>query len=282
MNLSTNGSAPWSSVASCVGGSRKVRSCLSRGVVSSLNPTNRSSSSFHSQENVVMRIWSQDRFDASGKITLGMAARALRREATQEMKESMVTQLDEDRQAVRLKMRDQVHELLRMGSEITNMTYKCPSSVGSRACVTPRTMRESYIQDGGEYNIKCIHWIFHQLPFGTHSDVLPQRKSHMDLSVEKVEREMGITWSPTMQGGKESERNCLQNCYSKMLNDKKQTIIKEEGSTHGRKPWVRHPRNAAVAGNVSHYKKGKTMYYWSSKTEGKRSVSWVGNGVCVW
>lgn len=273
MNLGTNRSAPWSSVVSSVGGSRKVGGCLSRGVVSSSNPTNRSSSSLHSQENVPMRIWSQDRFDIVGKITLEMASRALRRDATQEMKESMVQQLDQDRQTVRLKMRDQVHELLRMGSEITSMTYKCPSSVGSRACVTPRTMRESYIQDGGEYNIKCIHWIFHQLPFGTHSDVLPQRKSHMDLSVEKVEREMGITWTPMMEGGKGSQRNCLQNCYAKMLNDKKQTIIKEEGSTHSNKPLVRHPKTAAGAGNVSHYKKGKTMYYWSSKEKGIQSVS---------
>jgi hypothetical protein len=58
---------------------------------------------------------------------------------------------------VRLKMREQVHELLHMGSDITQMTYTCPSTHASRACVSPKNMRESYINDGSPYNIKCIH-----------------------------------------------------------------------------------------------------------------------------
>jgi hypothetical protein len=95
----------------------------------------------------------------------------------------------------------------------------------------------------------------------------------MDLAVEKVEREMSITWAPAKEGSKGSVRNCLQHCYAEMLNDKKQTIVKEEGSTHRRKPLVRHPKSASGAGNVSHYNRGKTMYYWTSKEEGKHSVS---------
>jgi hypothetical protein len=219
-----------------------------------------------------MRVWSRDRFDAAGKITLEMAASALRRDASQEMKERMCSEIKDDRQAVRLKMREQVHELLRMGAEITKMSYACPSTHGSRACTSPKTMRESFINDGSPHNIKCLHWIFDQLPFGTHRDVLSQRRSHMDLAVDKVKREMNITWESTKDGG-DGKRNCLENCYAKMLNDKKQTIIKEEGTTHRRKPVVRRPKTAAEAGYAKHYKKGKTMYSWSSNVEGNHSVS---------
>jgi hypothetical protein len=227
-----------------------------------------------------MRIWSHDRFDGVGKITMEMASSALRRDATQEMKERMRLKLDEERQQVRLKMREQVHELLRMGADITKMTYSCPSSYESRACVSPKNMRDSYVQDGSLLNIKCIHWIFNELPFATHRDVLPQRKSHMDLAVEKVEREMSITWAAVKEGGGGNQRNCLQQVYSKMLNDKKQTIIKEEGTTHRRKPIVRHPKSVAAARNAPHYKRGKTMYYWYSDDEGEHSVSPAAASAC--
>jgi hypothetical protein len=121
-----------------------------------------------------------------------MAAAALRRDATQDMKAEMQLRLNDERQQVRLKMREQVHELLRLGADITKMTYRCPSQYGSRACVSPKNMRDSYVQDGSLLNIKRIHCMFSELPFATHQDVLPQRKSHMDLAVEKVERDMNV------------------------------------------------------------------------------------------
>jgi hypothetical protein len=227
----------------------------------------------HKQENGQMHIWSPDRFDAAGEITDKMAASALRRDATSEMITTMKLKLKVERQQVRLKIKEQVHELLRMGSEITKMVYSCPSSCGPRACVTPKNIRDSYIQDGSLLNIKRVHWIFNELPCRTHQDVLPQRKSHMDLAVEKVEREMNIAWAPPKGEGDELRRNCIQQVYSKILNDKKQTIIKEEGTTHRRKPLVRHPKSVAAAGNAPHYKKGKLMYFWSSKEEGEHWVS---------
>jgi hypothetical protein len=107
-------------------------------------------------------------------------------------------------------------------------------------------------------NIKRIHWMFSELPFATHQDVLPQRKSHMDLAVERVEREMNVTWAPARGEGGGSHRNCLQQVCSKMLNDKKQTLIKEEGTSHKRKPMVPRPKSVAAAGNAAHCKGART------------------------
>jgi hypothetical protein len=115
--------------------------------------------------------------------------------------------------------------------------------------------------------------MFSELPFATHQDVLQQRKSHMDLAVERVKREMNVTWAPARGEGGGSHRNCLQQVHSKMLNDKKQTIIKEEGTSHKRKPMVRRPKSVAAAGNAAHYKRGKNMFSWCSKEEGEHSVS---------
>jgi hypothetical protein len=78
-----------------------------------------------------------------------------------------------------------------------------------------------------------------------------------------------------------SHRNCLQQVYSKMLNDKKQTIIKAEGTSHKRKRMVRHPKSVAAAGNAAHYKRGKNMYSWCSKEEGEHSVSQVACVSCI-
>jgi hypothetical protein len=57
------------------------------------------------QENEPSRVWSPDRFDAAGKITMEMAAAAFRRDATQDMKEKMQLRLESERQQVKLKMR---------------------------------------------------------------------------------------------------------------------------------------------------------------------------------
>jgi hypothetical protein len=80
-------------------------------------------------------------------------------------------------------------------AEVTKMTYKCKHTNAERQCITPKNMRLSYIYNGSLTNVKRIHWIFHELPLGTHQDVLPQRRSHMDMVVKKVERAMNITWA---------------------------------------------------------------------------------------
>ncbi len=237
MKLNPNGSTAQSfGVRSSRGGSGKV----SRGLHSSgcvLQCVDRPlTSSLTKQENWRLRIWCPDRFEAAGKITVEMAADALRRDATLVMKQEMQLRLDDERQQVRMKMKEQVHALLRFGAEITKMTYQCDSQYGSRAVVSPKTMKDSFSQDGSLLNIKRVHWIFSELPFATHQDVLPHRKSHMDLAVENVEREMNITWAPARGEAEESHRNCLQHVYSKILYDKKQTITKEERTAHKGSP----------------------------------------------
>jgi hypothetical protein len=165
--------------------------------------------------------------------------------ASQYFVDRMIERLQKERSQVRAIMKDEVEALMRMGADVAKMTYKCKNANTRRACITAKNMRESYV--GGTFNIKCIHWIFYELPYGTHRDVLTQCKSHMDEVLDKVEQAMSITsWAPRRAGETNSHKNCLQLAYAKVLNDKRQTIIKENGASHKRRPLVKHPRTAAI------------------------------------
>jgi hypothetical protein len=165
---------------------------------------------------------------------------------------------------------------MRLGAEVCRMTYVCvcKSLNTERLCITPKNMRESFIEDGSLRNIKCLHWMINELPSSsTHEDVLPQRMTHMDVVVKKVERAMNITWAPKKEVDKISHQNCIQHVYSKILNDKKQTIINEDRTTHQRKPNVRRPKTFADSKHTPNFKKGMTLFSWKRKMEGEHSVS---------
>ena len=178
-----------------------------------------------------------------------------------------------ERTQVRSIMKEEVEKLMRMGADITQMVYMDKSSMIEKTCLLPKNMRESYQADGGLMDIKRLHWIFHELPYGIHQDVLAHRQTHMNLVVARVERQMNITWAPRKEHETRNHRNCLEHTYSKILNEKKQTIIKQEGTNHKRKPVVRHPKTFAASKNASNLKRGKTQFYWFSKTEGENWVS---------
>jgi hypothetical protein len=148
------------------------------------------------------------------------------------MIDQMVIKLVLEREEVRRMIKDEIEALMRLGAEVTKMTYMCKNNNAERLSITPRNLRQSFLQNGSLSNVKRIHWIFYELPLGTHQDVVPQRRSHMDLVVAKVEHAMNITWAEKKEGETSCHRNCIQHSYSKVLNDKKQTIIKVEGSQH--------------------------------------------------
>jgi hypothetical protein len=187
----------------------------------------------------------------------------------------MIETLVREREQVRSIVKVEVEKLMRLGADITQMTYLDKSTGTELSCVIPKNMRDSFKQDGGLDNIKRVHWIFNELPFGTHRDVLPQRKTHMDLVVSRVERVMKITWAPRKEGETNNHRNCIEHTYSKILNEKRQTIISSDGTNHGRKPHVRHPKSFAASKRAPNFKRGKAMFYWASKEEGEHYVSYT-------
>jgi hypothetical protein len=186
----------------------------------------------------------------------------------------MMDKLNMKREKVRSIIKDEVENIMRLGADVTGMSYKCKSSNTQRQCLTPRNMRTNFCQDGSELNLKRMHWIFHELPVATHKDVLMQRKSHADLVVAKVEKAMNMRWAPKMEGETAAHKNCIEHIYARILNEKKQTIVKRgDGNKHGRMPYVRNPKTWRLSKYAGTYKKGRTVFYWNSHTESEHVVS---------
>jgi hypothetical protein len=206
-----------------------------------------------------------------------MARRHLRIGAKDDLVDTMRRRIMEERKKVKGMVVEELESLMRLGAEVTGMTHKCKSTGTRRMCVTPRDIRSSYIQDGGDLNVKRIHWIFHELPYGTHEDVLTQRMSHMNWVVQTVVSAMNVQWEPKKQGETAAHKNCIEHTYTRFLNEKKSTIISKikGGDRDGlhRRPFVRSPKTRAAALYASHYKRGKRMYFWESNAEGVHVVS---------
>lgn len=217
--------------------------------------------------------WIRDRFNAAGPIDRDTAISSLPRGASDELIEKTIARLVAERKQVRSIMKEEVEKLMRMGADITKMVYTDRSTMIEKTCILPKNMRESYLQDGGLMNIKRLHWIFNQLPFGVHQDVLAHRQTHMDMVVSRVEQKMHITWAERKEDESNSHKNCLQHTYSKIMNEKKQTIIKAEGTLHRRKLLVKHPKSFGASKSAGKFRKGMTEFYWVSKEEGEHLVS---------
>jgi hypothetical protein len=184
---------------------------------------------------------------------------------------TMRTERDEVGEIIKI----EIEKLLHWGAETSGMAYYDVSANAMRPCLRPRNMRISFLQDDGFLNLKRIHWIFHELPETLHKDVLKHRMSHMDVVTNKVMHKMNVVWGVKREGEETKRSNCIEKLYSRILNEKKTTIVKPHCSRSRRTPFVRHPQTRAKSGNPSAYRQGKTEFYWKSKSEGEKVVRLV-------
>jgi len=212
----------------------------------------------------VPNVWIKDRFPVAGRITETVARLSLPSSAKEKHVSLMVVKLQSEREAVKNVIKGEVDELLRLGTETTGMTYYINNPNLKEPCVTPRNMRTSFCQDGSDENLKRLHYIFHELPYKTHEDVLMKRETHGDVVVANVMEQLNIAWGPKKEGETVAHTNCIAHMYSRIMNEKKQTIVKKgDANTHNRIPSVRSLKNA----------KGASYFYSNNVREGKQMVS---------
>jgi hypothetical protein len=220
------------------------------------------------------QVWSRDRFICTGNITEGVAKRTVRNSANEWLVETMIIKITAEREQVRSIVKDEIEAMMRLGAEVTKMCFNDKITNAKRLCITPTNMRKSYRHDYSDQNVKRMHWIFHELPVATHKDVLMKRMSHMDGVVEKVVHAMNIEWSERKDGESPKHKNCIEHVYSRILNEKRNTIVKTtkfEDPTR-RVPYVKSPKTKEQAGNPINYKRGKRYFYWKSRAEGEFQV----------
>jgi hypothetical protein len=184
----------------------------------------------------------------------------------------MKVRLTKERDMVAEIVKREVEKLMRFGAETSGMTYICPSSNTNRTCLQPKHMRISYVQNDEGVNIKRIHWIFHELPDTLHRDVLMHRMSHMNVVTEMVMHELNVVWGDMRDGEEAKRSNCIEKIYTRVINEKKTTIIKRERTKHERTLFIRHPQTRAQSGNPGAYRQGQTEFYWKSVQEGVQVV----------
>jgi hypothetical protein len=187
----------------------------------------------------------------------------------------MLEAMTKDRDQAREIIKVEVEKLLHWGADVSGMTYFDENANTTRPCLRPSHMRLSYLQDDGLVNLKRIHWMFHELPDTLHADVLMHRMSHMDVVTNKVMHSLNFVWGVKREGEDLKRSNCVEKIYSRILNEKKTTIVKAHVSKSRRLPFVRHPQTRAKSGNPTAYRPGKTEFYWKSGAEGEKVVSLV-------
>ena len=218
-------------------------------------------------------IWGRDRFPKAGTVTVDYARRVLPVGSNDTKVEAKRSQLEEERDRVTKLIRDEVELLMRWGAEICGMTYVDKGSNMSHNCFLPRQMRLSFQQDEGLLNLKRLHWIFHELPWSLHEDVSIHRRTHRDLVVEKVMAKLNVAWAEKLDGESGQHRNILEKLYSRVVAEKRSTILAQDGLKFKRWPYVRYPTSKAKAMGAPNYRKGMKIFCWKSPTEPERLVS---------
>ncbi len=205
-----------------------------------------------------------------------MAKRSLATGANKTNVLEMMERIEAERTQVRSLVREEIEKMMKMGAEISGMTYNSTASYNQeRECTKPDHMRASFKQNGDADNIQKIHFIFHELPGRTYEDIMMKRQSHKEYVCQMVERKMLIQWTTPTVDVTSAHRNCIQRVYIRIFNDKKMSVCRPHyGCSHNKYPCVKKPKTFKQSGNSVNYKKGEQIFCWKSPTEGMVEVSY--------
>jgi hypothetical protein len=185
-----------------------------------------------------------------------------------------VLKIDSDKEHVQMICKQEIEALMRMAADVTNMTHQCKLQGRPTICKTPTQMRKSLCENQSVGIVKQLHWMFHQLPWETHQSITLKEKTHQDLVVDKVMEDMNITFMKEEDDDKNpKQRNCIQQMYTKVLNMKKQDLMKKGGgNTSDIQAFLKRPVTLANQISNNKYSRSKTVFYWSGKNEDGGSV----------
>ena len=178
-----------------------------------------------------------------------------------------------DKRQVGLICKREIEALMEMAADVTQMSFVDKSTTFSRTCKTPAEMRWSLCINPSERNMKRVHWMFHELPWVTHKQITLKGKTHQDLVEDLVLEEMNVGLlkdQPKLndQSNKHKKRNCIQQMYSKVINNKKQDVMRKGGGNiHKVQAFLKRPTPRDTTMINKKYSRSKTVFYWSKNDE---------------
>jgi hypothetical protein len=160
----------------------------------------------------------------------------------------------------------EIEDLMEFAADVTQMEYVDKSAPVAKICKTFPQMRWSLCLNPTERNMKRLHWMFHQLPWTTHKECTLKGKTHQDLVEDRVLDEMNLAFLDEPSDYK--KRNCIQQMYSKVMNNKKQDIMRKGGGNVLEvQAFLKCPSHKNQALKEKKKSRSKTVFYWSKKNE---------------
>lgn len=215
------------------------------------------------------KMWSSRRFSAYGQMNYKNCMNIMGEEqidTNQQMLQRLEIIANDKIEATRICKRE-IESLMEFAADVTQMEFVDKQAPVTRICKTPAQMRWSLIQNPTEKNMKILHWMFHELPWSTHKECTLKGKTHQDLVEERVMDEMNCSFlddEPTNH----KKRNCIQQLYSKLMNNKKQDIMRKGGGNIWEvQAFLKRPIHHDKTMKDKKYSRSKTVFYWSKKND---------------
>jgi len=215
-------------------------------------------------------VWIKERFNANHKKHVKGLIHYVGEEAlnTEEDVRQKVISIDKDKEQVQMLCKYEIECLMQMAAEVTGMTHVCKLDGQKRVCKTSTDIRQSFCENQNLTSIKQVHWMFHQLPWETYEDVTLKAQTHQDVVVDKVKEQMNVEFMKEEEKDKNPKRrNCIEQMYSKVLNMKKQDLMKKGGgNTNDTQAFLKRPIIMESEIPSAKYKRSKYQFYWGQKT----------------
>jgi hypothetical protein len=203
--------------------------------------------------------WRWDRFNARTLTSAAWASRNCIGTDNAELRthQAMQQRVLQEQKSAELIITSELHQLLRNAANITSMTYCCKLTQHTLACINSKDIRQSWLQDGSDANLKRFAWMFYY--YGSEIHKFGMTLTHGEWIERKVLASLHVTYVylgdlPTGQ------RTCVQQLYSKKMNDLRSNIMRRT-PTFQHTSMVKKEQPKIPGLFKKHFKRGKATFF---------------------
>ena len=169
--------------------------------------------------------WRWDRFNARTLTSAAWASRNCIGKDNTELitHQAMQQRVLQEQKSAELIITSELHQLLRNATSITGMTYSCKLTQHTLACINSKDIHLSWLQDGGEENLKRLAWMFYY--YGSEIHQIGRSLTHGEFVESKVLASLNATYVH-LRDLPMGQRTCVQQLYSRKMNDLRSNIMR--------------------------------------------------------
>jgi hypothetical protein len=215
--------------------------------------------------------WRWDRFDPKKTTTMKWASRNCvgadrAMESSHRLMQRQV--LTEVKSAEHL-IQSELHQLIYEAANITGISYCCKQTQQTLPCLNRKDLRQSWVQDGSEENMKRLAWIFYY--YGTEVHKIGKScLTHGEWVERKVMKALNIVYVHLVDIPV-GQRTCLHQLYSKKFNDFRTNVMRQSPSLqHTSRITKEQPKVPGMF--KKNFKRAKATFFMTKKVN--ESTAW--------